>query len=295
MPPTTAGTCKWNFDYYDAQHTAAAQAYYDSIARLYASWDVDMIKVDCIASRPYKGEEIRMLSEALRKTGRPIALSLSPGAAPLDKVDEMRKYAQMWRISDDTWDLWHSDKPYPQGVVDQFPRAAAWAPLSESGHWPDADMLPLGYLGPAPGWGKARQTRLSHDEQKTLLTLWAMMRSPLMMGGDLPHNDPWTTSLLTNGDFIAVDQHSTGNHAAITGPQAIVWVAKSTNSDARYVAVFNIGSSEQELHYSWKDLGISPGSHALHDIWNAKDIKGMDELKASIPSHGCGLYAVSSH
>jgi hypothetical protein len=158
-----------------------------------------------------------MLSEAIRKTGRPIVLSLSPGPAPLEKLDEMRAHAQMWRISNDTWDLWHSSEIYPQGVVDQFRRAEAWAALSEPGHWPDADMLPLGYLGPAPGWGKARQTQLTHDEQKTLLTLWAMMRSPMMMGGDLPHSDAWTTSLLTNRDAFEVDQHSIGNHVATHG------------------------------------------------------------------------------
>ena len=49
----------------------AGQAYYDSIARLYASWGVDLIKVDCIAFGPYKGDEIRMLSRALAKTGPP--------------------------------------------------------------------------------------------------------------------------------------------------------------------------------------------------------------------------------
>src|SRR6185312_3514668 len=156
-------TCPWNPDNYGLDPAKpASQAYYDSIAKLYASWDVDLIKVDCIASHPYKGDDIRMLSGALKKTGRPIVLSLSPGAAPMDKVDEMRKYSQMWRISDDVWDLWHSTVPYPQGLGDQFPRMAQWAGLSERGHWPDADMLPLGYLGPAPGWGEARQTRFTH-------------------------------------------------------------------------------------------------------------------------------------
>ncbi|HEX7895372.1 MAG TPA: hypothetical protein VF447_14335, partial [Terriglobales bacterium] len=65
-----SGTCPWNPDNYDLDASKpAAQAYYDSIARLYATWGVDFIKVDCIASRPYKGDEIRMLSTALRKTG----------------------------------------------------------------------------------------------------------------------------------------------------------------------------------------------------------------------------------
>ncbi len=210
----SSGTCKWNHDNFDVNDNAAGQAYYDSIARLYAAWGVDLIKVDCIASRPYKGAEIRMLSQALQKTGRPIVLSLSPGSAPLEKLDEMRKYAQMWRISDDIWDEWHSDVEYPQGLGDQFARAAKWAPFTEPGHWPDADMLPLGYLGPSPGWGKARQTRLSPSEQRTMMTLWSIFRSPLMMGGDLPHNDAATTALLTNDEVLEVDQHSTGGRVA---------------------------------------------------------------------------------
>jgi len=105
-----ADTCPWNFDNYGIDgNKPAGQAYYDSLARLYASWQIDLIKVDCISSHPYKGDEIRMLRAALDKVNRPIVLSLSPGPAPVEKTDEMRKYAQMWRISDDIWDLWHSN------------------------------------------------------------------------------------------------------------------------------------------------------------------------------------------
>ena len=221
-------TCPWNFDNYGVEGSKpGAQAYYDSIAKLYASWEVDLIKVDCISSRPYKGDEIQMLSAALAKTGRPIVLSLSPGPAPLDKAEEMRKYAQMWRISNDIWDLWHSTVDYPQGLGDQFANVAKWAGKAVPGHWPDADMLPLGYLGPAPGWGQPRYSRLSHDEQRTFVTLWCIFPSPLMVGGDLPKADAWTTSLLTNPEVIAVDQHSTGNHPVVTTDKAVVWVAES--------------------------------------------------------------------
>ena len=168
----TSDTCPWNPDNYGIDSSKpGAQAYYDSIATLYASWGVDLIKVDCISSHPYRGDEIRMLSIALTKTGRPIALSLSPGPAPLEKIDEMRRYAQMWRVSDDIWDIWHSDVRYPQGLGDQFANAIKWADMAQPGRWPDLDMLPLGYLGPAPGWGKPRQTRLTHAEQRTLFTL----------------------------------------------------------------------------------------------------------------------------
>jgi hypothetical protein len=130
----TSDTCPWNFDNYGIDpRKAAGQAYYDSIARLYASWQIDLIKVDCNGSHPYKGDEIRMLRRALDKTGRAIVLSVSPGPAPLEKAEELKKYAQMWRISDDIWDLWHGTTNYPQGVGDQFANAAKWAVVTERG------------------------------------------------------------------------------------------------------------------------------------------------------------------
>ena len=287
-----SGTCPWNPDNYDLDASKpAAQAYYDSIARLYAGWGVDFIKVDCIASRPYKGDEIRMLSEALRKTGRPIVISLSPGAAPLDKVDEMRKYAQMWRISDDIWDIWHSSVPYPQGLGDQFANVAKWAGLAQPGHWPDADMLPLGYLGPAPGWGKARQTRLSHDEQRTLMTLWCIFGSPLMVGGRLPSADEWTVSLLTNPEVLAVDQRATDSRPVISTDNIVVWRAKSDHG--YYLAAFNISGSTQKLSYKWSDLGMDGARYKLRDLWERKDLGSADGLSVELPSHGSVLYSVA--
>jgi alpha-galactosidase len=307
----TSDLCPWNPDNYGTDPSnPAAQAYYESIARLYAGWGVDLIKVDCIASRPYKGDDIRMLSLALRKTGRPIILSLSPGAAPIEKVDEMRAYAQMWRISDDIWDLWHSTVEYPQGVGDQFPRIAKWTPLCElsiplepmvggslpaplhtSGHWPDADMLPLGYLGPTPGWGKARQTRLTHDEQRTLLTLWSIFRSPLMMGGNLTAMDDWTTSLLTNSEVITVDQHSFRVRREIVTGKTGVWTSQGSGN-LRYVAIFNVSEAPESLSYSWKDLGFVAPKYKVRDLWEHKDLGAAAAITATVPSHGVVLYGI---
>src|SRR6266404_2308727 len=276
----TGETCPWNFDNYGMDAAKpGAQAYYDSIASLYANWGVDLIKVDCISSRPYRGEEIRMFSEALRKTGRPIALSLSPGAAPIEKLEEMRKYAQMWRISDDVWDLWHSDVPYPQGLGDQFANVLKWAGKSQPGGWPDADMLPLGYLGPAPGWGKPRQTRLSHDEQRTLMTLWSIFPSPLMIGGDLTAVDPWTVSLLTNPEVLAVDQHSIGNHPVVVTGKVVVWLAEPPEKNGFYIAVFNRSETAAEIRYSWNEVGLDGGEYEVRDLWERKDVGKANQLR----------------
>ncbi|HEY0316227.1 MAG TPA: hypothetical protein VGC28_08180 [Sphingomonas sp.] len=60
----------------------------------------------------------------------------------------------------------------------QFVRLENWNAWRVPGGWPDADMLPLGRL--ALG---ARDTRFTPDEQRTLMMLWAIARSPLIMGG----------------------------------------------------------------------------------------------------------------
>ena len=290
----TKDTCPWNPDNYGLDASKpAAQAYYDSIAELYASWGVDFVKADCIASHPYAGGEIRMLSLALGKTGRPIVLSLSPGSAPLEKIDELRQYAQMWRISDDVWDLWHSDVPYPQGLGDQFSRAAQWAEFSEPGHWPDADMLTLGSLRPAPGWGKPRQTQFTRDEQRTLMTLWCMFRSPLMMGGDLPANDAWTTALLTNPEVLAVDQHSTGNRMRESADGLVIWMAKPTSGEGEYLALFNTGETEREVHRDWKTLGLAGATYKVRDLWRRKNLGKSTSANITLAPHASVLYRLS--
>ena len=288
----SSGTCKWNFDYYDLQHNEAGQAYYDSIAKMYAGWGVDLIKVDCISFGPYKGDEIRMLSLAIKKTGRPIALSLSPGPTPVDKEAEVERYATQWRISNDIWDLWHSTEFYPQGLNDQFNNLEGWASAPREGHYPDADMLPLGYLGPAPGWGVARQTRLTHDEQRTLLTMWGIFRSPLMMGGDLPHNDDWTTSLLTNREFLEVDQHATDPKVVTTSDQQAIWISKPEQGAGLFVAIFNRSEASEAVHLSYSKLGLDGTSYRLRDLWEHKDLGSASEIALTLRPHASVLYRV---
>ena len=287
-------SCPWNpYNFGLNAQSPAAQAYYDSIVRLYAGWGVDFLKVDCISSHPYKADEIRMLSGALRKVRRPIVLSLSPGPAPLDKATELRRYAHMWRISDDVWDVWSSDKDFPQGVGNQFARAAKWAAFSGPGHWPDADMLPLGRLEPAAGWEKPRTTRLTHDEQRTLLTLWSIFRSPLIMGGNLTLCDEWTQSALTNAELIGVDQHSTGNHALVSTDKAAVWLATPESGDGAFIAVFNLDRAPQSFHYTWKDLGLKRSNYSLRDLWEHQDLGSKDFVDVTLQAHGSAIYWAS--
>ncbi len=193
--------CPWNTDMFGIKMgEKGAQEYYDSIAQLYADWGVDYIKADDMTV-PYHEAEIAAISKAIKKTGRPMVLSLSPGETPIEKVAHLKSSAQMWRISGDFWDRW-------EDLRKQFERTAKWAKHSGTGYWPDADMLPLGRIGIRAELLSDRPTRFTKDEQITMMTLWSIFRSPLMFGGDLPSNDAWTLCLLTNAKVIAVNQSS---------------------------------------------------------------------------------------
>jgi len=282
--------CRWNPDNFGVKDNPAGQAYYDAMARLYAGWGVDFLKVDCI-SQPYNTHEIHMVSAALRKSGRPIVLSLSPGPTPLDQASDVRQYAQLWRISDDMWDLW-SKKPdegaFPQSLKNQFTLISQWSPHVEPGHWPDADMLPIGYLGPRPGWGSARQSRFTLGDTRTLLTLWSIARSPLILGSNLTAMDSQIESLVTNPEVIAVNQRSTGNHPVIEAVNTVIWTAVLDN--VHVVAVFNLGDSPATITQTWKALGlVDKSSYRVRDLWQKEELGTQSGLRVSVPPHGSYL------
>ena len=297
----TSASCIWDTKNWDLQENPASQAYYDSIVRLYASWHVDLIKIDCISSRPYHGEEIRMFHEAILKSGAPIVLSLSPGPAPMDEAANLEKYAQQWRISDDVWDVWQSTGAFPQGVNDQIARAAKWLPyagitsepgMGKQGHWPDSDMLPLGNLKPSPGWAKPRATNLTPDEQRSMIDLWSIVRSPLVYGGDPLSTDAATLALLTNPDVIAIDQHSRNTKAPILTPDLAVYTAQPEAGPDTYVAVFNRKDIPQNISLPWISIGLTDQSHKLRDLWSHAESTARGPLTLTLAPHASTILRV---
>ena len=284
--------CPWNNYNFGVRNNAAGQAYDDSITRLYAGWGVDFIKADCIANNPYKPDEIRMLRLAIKKSGRRMLLSLSPGPTAVEHAAEVSRYAEMWRTCNDFWDHWGVWPGYEwsQGLAQQFATAAQWAPHVRPGAWPDADMLPLGQLAPHPGQGPPRTTRLTKDEQRTVMTLWSIARSPLIMGGDLLSLDSWTRSLLTNREVIAVDQHSTGNHPVITTEQAAIWIARPQQKTGRYLAGFNLSDTERAFDYEWPQLGLEGKMYRIRDLWKSQELGAAKLLRITLAPHASALY-----
>jgi alpha-galactosidase len=271
--------CAWNPDMYGVDATKPeGQAYYNSIVQMYADWGVDFIKCDDI-SRPYddvQKAEIEALRKAIDKTGRHILLSLSPGATPVKMGDHVMNHANMWRITDDFWDRW--------GLLSaMFERLDAWTPFRGPGHFPDADMLPIGIVE------FNRPTHFTKNEQYTLMSLWAIGCSPLILGGDMTKLDDFTKEILTNPEMLKVNQQSTNNRQVSRDKNLIVWAADVPNSKDKYVALFNAQSEGDNLDFNNADYAspIIAGKGSSQKV--EVSVKGGKRLVLFVKDGGNGI------
>lgn len=285
--------CPWNTDMYGVDtEKRGAEEYYDSLFKLYASWGVDFVKVDDIANtefspqNPYSAEkEIEMIRAAIDRSGRDMVLSLSPGPAPLNKAEHLSENANMWRISGDFWDRW--DK-----LLNTFSLCEKWYPYVKDGSFPDCDILPLGKLcidGSYMG-DMGRDSGFTKEEQKTMMTLWAVFRSPLFFGGELRLTDNYTLSLVTNPEVINVNQNSEKPLLVYNKGGIAVWQTKIENCTA--VAVFNLSDEEKYYKLSFSDLGIE-NVRAVRDLWARKDIsKCENDVTVSLKPHSSEFFEI---
>jgi hypothetical protein len=280
-------TCQWNGDMYGVDMSKpGGQEYYDSVFALAASWGVDFIKVDDL-SRPYHKAEIEAIRKAIDKTGREVVFSTSPGATPLADGEHVAQNANMWRVSDDFWDQWPL-------LFEQFKRLDDWTPHRGPGHFPDADMLPLGAIRQVRGTRDPGHTRFTKDEQRTMMSLWSIARSPLIMGGDLTKLDDFTLSLLTDAEVIAVDQHSSGNRQLLNRDSFIAWIADVPDSKDKYLAVFNTTNKAALAPIDVAAVGLGDRVH-VRDLWKQSDIGVVaGRFAPELPKHGAGMYRVSA-
>lgn len=283
----TASICSWNTDMYgvDPEKEGAAE-YYRSIFELYASWGVDFIKCDDICRElPHEETELVMLSEALKSCGRDMVLSLSPGPALLEKAELYKQVSNMWRITDDFWDKWEL-------LYTMFERAEKWCTHSGAGHWSDADMLPIGPINQV--WGKDNRTKFTKDEQITMLTLWSIFRSPLMIGGEMTGFDDFTLALVTNEAVLEMHKKSRHAHQVwrrnIGGSEYILWTAMCADG-GQYAAIFNAGETNGKIMIDLTDLEIENANTAI-ELWSGEKVDIGESFEVAVSAHGAKGYLI---
>lgn len=285
--------CGWNPDMYGVRKDAAgAQEYYDSIINLYAQWGVDYIKCDDICNtnlyphNPYSAaHEVEMLHRAIEKCGRDIVLSLSPGPALIEKAWHYEKYANLWRITDDFWDKWEL-------LRNMFDRCELWQNHVAQGCYPDCDMLPLGRLG--KGFGREWETNFTKDEQRTMMTLWCVFGSPLMIGAELTKLDAWTIELLTRKEILKLVSNDYAGRQFEKNEAYAVWSCLNDKTGEKYLALFNFQETDKVLICCLNEVeqfaGQAGGVCGATELWSGERLVFEGVLADTVPAHGARLY-----
>ena len=261
----TTPPCAWLQDNLLVRNNKAGQLYYNSIMDLYAEWGVDFLKIDDL-SRPFYTDEIHMIRKAIDQTGRPIVLSMSPGKTHYQYAQECLENANMWRMMDDLWDSWSA-------VDAVFNEAHEWSKYARPGNYADCDMLPLGQISMTigdPGYTGAdggRWTRLTQNEQLTMMTLWGICHSPLFFGGEMTRNDAFTLSLLNNEEYHQMHKYGEEAHQVVNDENLghVVWT--SHIGDTRYLALFQRDNTRwvvgQKALYTSETVAYTTDGHAV--------------------------------
>jgi hypothetical protein len=276
--------CSWLKDNLTVTEQTGGQEYYNSIMELYASWGVDFLKIDDLSS-PYHKSEIEMIRKAIDRTGRAMVLSVSPGETPASEAQHVSEHVNMWRLVNDVWDLWRD-------VTHLLKVEQAW--YSYIGPtWPDCDMIPLGRIAIRGERGQDRFPRLTTDEQYSLMTFFTIVRSPLMFGGDLPSNDQFTLSLLTNKEVLKMHRESTEVRQLFQQDGKVAITSRHPKTGDRYLALFNISNNPEpmEISVNLSDLDIQKGK--VVNMWTGKSAGNVEKVfSVSLSAHACGLYKI---
>jgi hypothetical protein len=155
-------------------------------------------------------------------------------------------------------------------------------------------MLPIGHIGPVPGWGEPRDSHLTPTEQQTLLTLWSMARSPLILGANLTQLDDPTLKLLTNPDVLRIDQTATRSGQVMHDGDIVVWTADlppDSPDGSTAIALFNVGDSQVVVNSSFVVYGLDDATYRVKDAWTGKNLGKLKSIAGlTLEPHAATLW-----
>ena len=250
-------------------------------AQTYADWKVDYLKYDnCNNDNIDVKKRYPVMRDALNKTGRPIFYSMCEWGAE-DPATWAPKVGNSWRTTGDIQDKWDS-------MISRADDNDKWAQYAGPGGWNDPDMLEVGNGG------------MTTTEDETHMSLWCLMKAPLLIGCDVSNMTNDTRRILTNTEVIAVNQDPMGiqgkkrRTSGSTTDVTEVW-GGPLSGNSYTVILLNRGDLEAEVTMKWSDLELESGKmYNVRDLWKHMDMGPMkDQISASVPSHGVKMYKLT--
>jgi alpha-galactosidase len=253
-------------------------------AKMFASWGVDYLKYDNCEPQPGSNQkqDYERMRDALKNSGRDIVFSICAWGF----ADWMPQTGNLWRTTGDIHNSWSHDDGFFNGVSNIIEKNEKFYVHAGPGKWNDPDMLQVG------------NGKLTADEARSQMTMWAIMAAPLLTGNDLRKMTTETKEIYMNADMIAVNQDSAGipGHRLSKQDGKEVWMRPlgGEGSGKVAVALYNTNSSAQTISFKFSDVGVT-GEASVRDAWGKKDLGLLkDSYSASVPSHGVVLLLLTT-
>ncbi|KAK3897854.1 glycoside hydrolase superfamily [Staphylotrichum tortipilum] len=271
-----------------------SQGYEVKDAQTLAAWGVDYWKYDnCFT--PCNGPVVQTcgspagntqtwyatMHNALQSVSRPIFFSLCQWGR--DNVWTWgANYGNSWRMSVDNWNDWAS-------VVRIASAAAGISQYSAPGGFNDLDMMQVG------------NGKLTAAEERTHFGLWAMAKSPIILGNDLSKISSATLAIVKNKGILAINQDPLGKAATYFQPRGAAapvsgqiypyWAGPLTNG----VAVGLVAASgAQTLSVNFADVpGLGAGTWNWVEYYTGKTGTGTS-VSFALASHDMAILKVTN-
>jgi alpha-galactosidase len=247
-------------------------------AKTYAEWGVDYIKEDwCNTDGMETRTQYKIMSEAIRATGRPMLLSLCEWGVS-SPWEWAKGIGSMWRTTSDIQDCFDCVRNWGgMGWVPLLEKNVNLAPYAGPGHWNDPDMMEVG--------NKA----LTPTECRSHFAMWCMLAAPLIAGNNISTMNDTIKNILTAPEIIAIDQDPLGVQGTrIRNNSGLQVWQKPLEDGSIAVALLNLTTSSADMFVSLEEIGFEKGvSGSVRDLWNRKDIAAVkDSFKTLVEPHG---------
>jgi alpha-galactosidase len=247
-------------------------------AKTYAEWGVDFIKVDwCFTDGLDTRTQYKIMSDAIKTTGRPMILSLCEWGIS-SPWEWGKRIGSMWRTTSDIQDCFDCVRNWGgMGWVPILEKNVNLAPFAGPGHWNDPDMLEVG--------NKA----LTPLECKSHFSMWCMLAAPLIAGNNISTMNDTIRDILTASEIIAIDQDELGFQGIrIKNNNGLQVWQKSLSDGSIAVALLNVSKNNARMSVSLEEIGFKNGvNSSIRDLWERKNLNAIkDVFETEVEAHG---------
>jgi len=283
------------------------QDHEDHDADTFALWGIDALKCMSIPASPINTDLLDDNCFSDAATGYPNT-QYSPSTSPRARYANMTKalsehrtvlfqicewgidFPALWGPSlGHTWRIGNDIIPAWRAIFRTLNQAVPNTLFAGRGQWPDLDMLEVGTGVP------------STAEEQTHFSMWAILKSPLVIGGvlkdELTSIDEASLAILKNEDVIEFNQDALGVSARLrrrwTEEEFEVWSGE-LEGGRTVAALINWADEERELTLDLPDVGLQFAG-LVRDVWAGKVLEGVrTSYTSTVAAHGVMLLELSN-